>query len=199
MRTKSPVKRQSIIDAAAAAFEEFGVAETSISQIVQRIGGSKATIYSHFASKEELVGAVMLRMWVEQMTQVFLAFEAADDLQPALARFARAYLNILLQPAIMTLTRSAMLHGDSTGRDVYEKGPKRGWDLVASRLQHWSEKNIFPAVDTQVAALHLKGLLQAELFDKVLFGFPVPDRQEVDAVADRAVQAFLGHYALRLP
>jgi AcrR family transcriptional regulator len=196
MRTKSATRRQSIIDAAAAVFEEFGVEQASIAQIVQRVGGSKATIYSYFSSKEELVGAVMLDAWVHRMQQVFLDFEADDDPRRALTSFSRAYLSIILQPAIIMLTRSAMLHGDQCGRAYYENGPMRGWDLVASRLQHWTEKHLFPRVDTQVAALHLKGLLQAELFDRTLFGFPAPPVEELDGVADRAVQAFLGNYPL---
>ncbi|HEX8601881.1 MAG TPA: TetR/AcrR family transcriptional regulator [Pseudoduganella sp.] len=199
MRTKSPIKRQAIIDAAAAAFEEFGVEQTSMSQIVERVGGSKATIYNYFASKEALVGAVMLETWVRQIAQLFIAFGESDDPVPALTHFAREYLSMLLQPAIIALTRSAMLHGDQSGRDFYDNGPKRGWDLVALRFQKWVEEKGLSPVNAEVAALHLKGLLQAELFDRTLYGFPLPDRCELDAVADRAVQAFLGNYRFNTP
>lgn len=196
MRIKTAAKRQTIIDAASAAFSELGVEQTSISHIVERIGGSKATIYSYFASKEELVAAVMLQAWSKDIKQLFIHFSEGSDPVSDLANFARDYLVIVLQPEIMTLARSAMMHGDRAGRNFYESAPKRGWDLVADCFEQWKLSNQFPDVDATVAALHLKGLLQAELFDKILFGFSLPEKHEIHATADRAVQAFVRCYPI---
>src|SRR5689334_20666387 len=47
-------KRQAILDAAYRLFRAQGFEGTSISEITAQFGGSRATIYSHFPSKEEL-------------------------------------------------------------------------------------------------------------------------------------------------
>ena len=54
MRTKSDEKRQAILDVAAEVFREAGFERASMSEICTRVGGAKATLYNHFASKDEL-------------------------------------------------------------------------------------------------------------------------------------------------
>lgn len=59
MRTKSDEKRQAILDVAAEVFREAGFERASMSEICTRVGGSKATLYNYFPSKEELFFEVM--------------------------------------------------------------------------------------------------------------------------------------------
>ncbi|OQX06398.1 MAG: hypothetical protein BWK76_26270, partial [Desulfobulbaceae bacterium A2] len=51
---KKDAKRQAILDVACRLFSVQGYEATTISDITTQVGGSKATIYSHFSSKEEL-------------------------------------------------------------------------------------------------------------------------------------------------
>ena len=55
MRVKTEAKRQHIVDVAAQAFRELGFEGASMAEICARVGGSKATLYNYFASKEELL------------------------------------------------------------------------------------------------------------------------------------------------
>ena len=59
MRVKSEARRQAIIDVAKEAFCRQGFEATSMSEIASRVGGSKATLYNYFRSKEEIFIAVM--------------------------------------------------------------------------------------------------------------------------------------------
>ena len=59
MRVRTEVKRQEIIRIAGELFEERGYDRTSMSAIAARVGGSKATLYGYFKSKEELLLAVL--------------------------------------------------------------------------------------------------------------------------------------------
>jgi len=54
MAVKTEAKRQAILKEAEKVFQELGFERTSMSEICARVGGSKATIYNYFASKEEL-------------------------------------------------------------------------------------------------------------------------------------------------
>ena len=58
MRVRTEDKRQEIIEIAAQLFEDLGYDRTSMSLISERVGGSKATLYGYFKSKEELLLAV---------------------------------------------------------------------------------------------------------------------------------------------
>ena len=72
-RKKEPryVHRAAIAAAAAALFQEKGVAATSMDDIARAAGYSKATLYVYFANKEALVG--------------LLALESMEQLRDALA------------------------------------------------------------------------------------------------------------------
>lgn len=60
MRVKSEAKRQAILAVARESFTRHGFETTSMSAIASEVGGSKATLYNHFSSKEALFEAVML-------------------------------------------------------------------------------------------------------------------------------------------
>ncbi len=53
------VRRELVLDAARAAFFELGMDKTSIREIAQRAGYTPGAIYSYFASKEEVYGALL--------------------------------------------------------------------------------------------------------------------------------------------
>ena len=59
MRVKTEERRQAIIEVAREAFTAQGFENTSMAEIASRVGGSKATLYNYFSSKEELFAAVI--------------------------------------------------------------------------------------------------------------------------------------------
>lgn len=54
-------KRADIVDIATRSFFSHGYAATSMSAIAEELGGSKATLWAHFSSKDELLAAVIDR------------------------------------------------------------------------------------------------------------------------------------------
>src|SRR4051794_25210669 len=54
--------RERILDVALELFSDQGYEKTSLRQIAERMGFSKAAIYYHFASKEDLLLALHLRL-----------------------------------------------------------------------------------------------------------------------------------------
>ncbi|MCD4482957.1 TetR/AcrR family transcriptional regulator, partial [Chromobacterium vaccinii] len=65
MRTKSENKRQGLVAAATEVFVERGYEAASMSEISARAGGSKATLYNYFPSKEALFLDVMRSLTAE--------------------------------------------------------------------------------------------------------------------------------------
>lgn len=71
-------RRLLILDAALDAFARAGYHETSLDDVAERAGVSKALIYEHFGSKHELHGA-LLEAYVSELLEKVLAAVAAED------------------------------------------------------------------------------------------------------------------------
>jgi len=201
MRTKSEARREHILRVATAAFAELGVENTTMSEIVARIGGSKATIYNYFPSKDDLVQHVLAQSAELKLRQSFAALDAARPVGEALRDFGRAYLAQLLTPEMLSAMRIAQQNackGGTGGLRFYESGPKVGWTMMQAFLERHMGAGTLRGADAWVAAMHLKGMLQGELLDRALFGEPVAPASTVQDVADRAVEAFLHAYGRRV-
>ena len=68
--------RQRILDIAVDLFIEQGYAGTSVRDISERLGMTKGSLYYHFASKEEVLNALVAPL-LEDLDQFVLDAEAA--------------------------------------------------------------------------------------------------------------------------
>lgn len=207
MRQKTEARRQSIIEVAAEVFREQGYERASMSEISARLGGSKATLYSYFKSKEELMGAVMTEMTADRAAPVFevlverIKSEAGDqaDLRAHLERFAVAHMTVIFSPDIIALRRMVISQGGSEGfsQTFYERGPKVGFRLFANFLEGQMNEGKLRREDPWIAAMHLKGLLESEYFDQVMSGYiKTPTPTMIREAATRAVDVFWRAYAI---
>ena len=197
MRTKSEARRDHILQVATAAFAELGVENTTMSEIVARIGGSKATIYNYFPSKDDLVQHVLAQSAELKLRQSFAALDTARPVGDALRDFGRAYLAQLLTPEMLSATRIAQQNackGGTAGLRFFESGPKVGWTMMQAFLEHHMGAGALRRDNGWVAAMHLKGLLQGELLDRALFGEAIAPAPAIREAADRAVAAFVRAY-----
>ena len=167
-----------------------------MSEIVSRLGGSKATLYSYFSSKDILVQAVLAHTAEIRLQQAFTALDPDRPLRDILRQFGRAYLVQLLTPEMLSALRMAQQHAHHTGRgkQFYEAGPRAGWSLMQKYLDHHMQCGAIAPCDSWVAAMHLKGLLQGELLDRAMFGEQIAAVRTIHLVADRAIEIFFRAY-----
>jgi AcrR family transcriptional regulator len=69
---RNPVRRQAILQTAAAAFARSGYAATSMEDLAAAAGVTKLIVYRHFAAKETLYRAVLEQVF-ERQVELFLA------------------------------------------------------------------------------------------------------------------------------
>ncbi len=74
------VRRQQILDAAAALAIRDGLDGTSIAVVAAEAGVAKGAIYLHFASRSELIAGLQARVWAQMMEQPRIV--AHDDAMP---------------------------------------------------------------------------------------------------------------------
>jgi AcrR family transcriptional regulator len=73
------VRRRAVLDAARSAFFELGMEKTSMREIAQRAGYTVGAIYSYFASKEEVYGALLSESLERLNARVQAALDGRTD------------------------------------------------------------------------------------------------------------------------
>ena len=123
MKTKTEAKRQAILKAAAEIFREVGFERASMSEIRARIGGSKATLYNYFPSKEKLFFEVMSQATELELGAITAALNPeAVDLKQELLHFGQRLLPTLYSPEAIAIRRLAIaeLGHSNIGKVVFE-------------------------------------------------------------------------------
>lgn len=197
MRTRSEEKRREIVRVAAKAFEELGYERTSMLTIAERFKGSKQTLYNYFPSKEDLLRAVLDFDVGEVAERALQEFGAEKNLRKALIRLGIAFLDGQLAPAAMSnirivATQPAELN---LGGEFYEKVLTPAWARVAAAFKTLMNEGKLRKAEPWRAAMHWKGLVLADLFERRLLGaIDNADPKEIEAAAKDAADVFLRAY-----
>ena len=198
MRTRSEAKRQAILEAAAAVFRESGFERTTMSDIHERAGCSKPTLYSYFDSKEELFIEVVLVATEAEFQATHAALDPAlGDITQALQRFGERLLALLYSPPVRAVRRLLMSEAGRAqlGPKCYELGSLRSENEVAAFLQQAMDRGQLRQADPRLAARQLKALLEAEWQTRFLLQVsegPGPD--DIGPSVERAVSVFIAAY-----
>ena len=87
----APDDRDPVLDAALAAFLDFGIRRTSMGEIARRAGMSPATLYRRYATKSDVVMAVGLR---EAQRDIATIDARVDPAAPPAEQLTQLYLEV---------------------------------------------------------------------------------------------------------
>lgn len=199
MRTKSEERRQAMVATAAELFLQRGYEATSMAEICSRVGGSKATLYGYFKSKEELFLSVMKMLAEERMSHAYARLVPGGDIAAALQAFGENYLQVILGPDLMAMR--GIIAGElvraGAAQQFYEAGPRQGWNKVAAYLEAEMQAGRLRQADGWIAAMHLLSLMQAEYQQTFLVGVvSEEDLAQLGERVARGVAVFMAWYAL---
>jgi len=201
MKTKTEAKRLAILKAAAEVFQQVGFERASMSEIREKVGGSKATLYNYFPSKESLFFEVMYQAKeVELLALIGSLSDDAVDLRSALLAFGCELLRVLYTPDAIAIRRLAIAESGQSGigKMCFERATAPTEKHVADFLKRAMKRGELRTTDPRYAAVHLLALLDAEHLQRVLFGVTAaPKADAINASARRAVDAFLHGYEKR--
>src|SRR5271165_3685187 len=196
---KSDSKRQAILDTALRLFRTQGFDKTSVSEITAAVGGSKATIYSHFPSKEELFVECMMAAAESYMAGTLKHLDTSTaDPAAALFDFGKSFLKFICSPEQLEVRRLMIAEAARSGTG------KLFFDKISALRTHLSEfmslcmaSGTLSRDDPVLAADHLGALLEAEVLEPLLLQVREgsPGEREIGLAAKRAVAAFLRAYA----
>lgn len=154
MRVRTEEKRREIVRIAAQRFDELGYERTSMSAIAARVGGSKATLYGYFSSKEHLLRAALDHDVSEEADRLMQEFLSEKDLRSGLIRLGIEYLSG--HPS-----RSASIRNvarQPIARDFYEGVLRPAWQRLADRFAAMMKEGRLKFADPWITAMHWKGL-----------------------------------------
>lgn len=198
MKTKTEAKRQAILQAAAEVFREVGFERASMSEIRARVGGSKATLYNYFPSKEKLFFAVMYQATATELGAITAALDPeAQDVKQELLRFGQKLLPALYSPEAIAIRRLAIAESGQSdiGKVVFEGAALPMEKHVAEFLRRAMKRGSLRSADARIAAMQLLSLLESELLQRMLLGVEVSVKPEgLRASVRRAVEVFLSGY-----
>lgn len=198
MRVRTEARRRAILDAARSVFEAEGFERATMSAISSKLGGSKATLYGYFPSKEELFVACVEDDINVESSELLDAARAIPDLRAALEFFGREFLArvtsdrpIAIQRMIATMPRDSLV-----GLTFYERGLKQGWMKICVWFEEQMAAGKLRKANAWVMAMHLKGLLEGEFVERrMLNAMPRElDAATVDRATRDAVDVFLRAY-----
>lgn len=196
MRVKTDAKRRAILSAAAEVFRESGFANGTMAAVSERAGASKATIYRYFSSKSDLFVTLMMEAVLEHANKVFDALKPSDDLRQTLERFGASLLALNLSNDAISIRRNSIVEGAKSdlGQALFERGALL-WSKLADFIDAEMTAGRLRREDPWMAAMHLRGMLEADPVNRALIGASVDRRPgRLKKHAQRAVDAWLRAY-----
>lgn len=197
MRVRTDARRRAIVDAAWAVFKENGYERTTMSEISERVGGSKATLYGYFQSKEQLFAAALEEVIGEQAETTFARLAGKGDLEARLLDFARGYLEARLGPDSLAIERALIAEGERSdlGERLRMRFIQPHWRRLATVLDQEMQAGRLRKADPNLATSHFRGLIEADLIERRLHGDPAITGHEIETAVTAGVDAFLRAYS----
>ena len=198
--SRREVRREGIIEIALRVFLAGGYSATSMSTIAARVGGSKATLYNYFPSKEELFAAVVQR-FSDRNADILSAMDMqSGDFRAALKRFGNSILRLMISDDVIAMHRLVTAEAarfPEIGEAYYQAGVNTGKKKLVGRFEAMMEAGLIRSADPKVAAQHFFDLCLAGIYRYRLWNIgPPPTDAEIEANVDNAVSAFMDGYAV---
>ena len=193
-------RRSRYLDAAMRLFAQHGYVGTTMDMVIAETGGSKATLYKHFPTKDDLVTGLMQRV------ADTVSHDMDDDpttstlpLADELTAIAFSTCQGVWSPgaaAVLRLCLGEYGRFPELAHTVWTVGPTRTYANFCAFLTERQRRGEIVVDDPQIAAEQFLGGLVGHIQLKIAFGItdpPTPD--ETDARVESAVRTFLARYA----
>jgi AcrR family transcriptional regulator len=185
-----------MVSAATQLFLKDGYDKTSIDAILERSGGSKATLYAYFPTKQDLFRAVIEDVLVGGRRVVPDPQRA--DIDGMLLDFGIDRLQVVFSErhrAVLRLIIAERERFPDLARLYHERAPQRGHRLLVKYLDDLNSAGRLAIEDTDEAAEFFIGMLLHRWYKELLLlDAPTPSDAEIRCRTQRTVEVFLRAY-----
>jgi AcrR family transcriptional regulator len=196
MRVKTDEKRREIVTKAWELFKENGFERTTMSEISERVGGSKATLYGYYDSKEQLFAAALEQVIRDPADEVFAHLARTGKLKTRLLNFARGMLEARLSEDLIAVEQALITEArrSELGELLRARFVQPQWRRLAAALDREMVAGQLRKADPMLATWHFRGLVEADLVERRLHGESTITVHEIKTAAEAGVDAFLRAY-----
>jgi AcrR family transcriptional regulator len=197
MRVKSEEKRRQIVAKAWELFKESGFERTTMSQISERVGGSKATLYGYYDSKEQLFAAALEQVIRDPADAVFAHLARPGKLKTRLLNFAHGMMAARLSEDLIAVEQALITEArrSELGELLRARFVQPQWRRLAAALDREMVAGHLRKADPLLATWHFRGLVEADLVERRLHGETTITGHEIKTAVEAGVEAFLRAYA----
>jgi TetR/AcrR family transcriptional regulator, mexJK operon transcriptional repressor len=195
-RSNPDDRRNHIIAVAIQVFARMGYGSCSMSSIAAHLGGSKATLYSYFSSKENLFEAAM-EFHCEQVLAPmrYLLDQDVDDLETLLGRFGQKFLECIHSTGSLDIYRLIESEGarfPEIAETFFRLGPNFAIENLNQILKQFSASGMINCFDTALASDQFIGMLKGDRHLRYTTGLmPAPGNAEIERHARHAARIFV--------
>lgn len=194
-----PLNRKAlqILDAATELFLGEGFDGVSMDRVTQAAGVSKATLYVHFRTKQELFTGVILREVeaVRRLTAIRLT--DAPDIISALRAIAHHLAAFFVSERMVKLKRAAigaMAHFPELADVIFRAGPGQTIINLAQHLAEHGAAQGLAIPDPHLAARQFLNLVCGDFEFGGVLPAPPLSQSEIDHVIEEAIAMFFARY-----
>lgn len=181
-----------MLAAATELFLRDGYEQTSIDAILVRSGGSKATLYAYFPTKEDLFRAVIDGVVINNAQP---KLDLARDKRAVLTEFAVDRLHVIFSGhhrAILRLIIAERERFADLAQLYYERGPQRSHVMLVDYIAGLKRNESLDVDDAEEAADFFVGMLIHKWYKELLFlAAPTPSDAALQQRAEHVVGRFL--------
>ena len=152
-RVRTEEKRDEIVRIATELFEQHGYDRCSMAALSERLGGSKATLYGYFPSKEDLLRAVINCEIACEFDRILHEFHQDSDLRAGLIKLGVAYHSKRLSSLPVANIRSIVNQpaGSTMGKEFYETAIRPAFESAAQQFELLMDQGRLKRADPWVA------------------------------------------------
>jgi AcrR family transcriptional regulator len=193
--TAAQNKQTKILDVATELFLERGYEGVSLDDILERVGGSKTTLYSYYGGKEGLFTAMVERMATEKL-RLFLDLDPTQ-LEPkaGLTAIGLRFMTLVNDCTGRAFYRMMIAEAErfpELAKSFYKAGPAAIAREVRRNLEHWQKQGLLREGEAEWMAIQFLGIMLGTFSTKSLLGMaPTLSEKQIRDWVNKGVTLFL--------
>lgn len=194
-------RRQEIVALVAPLFLERGYEQVTIDDIVDKIGGSKRTLYDRFGGKAGLFEMVIRDYCARVHRDMFAGIDKKASVEQQLIDIGTHFLSQILHPRILEQHRLMVSMGrnfPAVAQMFFEAGPQRAYRLIADWIgEQQRAGKLRPGDATVLAELFLDMLTGRHQLALLTSSFKTTSPKQIAETVKAAARLFLSGAAAR--
>jgi len=191
-RLKGAERRRVIIEAALTLFSQKGFQGTTTKEIAQAAGCSEATLFKHFATKDELYSAILeAKVRIEEVLTPAMHMAARkDDAGVFRAVALRGLTQVKQDATLLRLLLFSALEGHALAPIFFDSKVRKLHEFLSSYIETRIADGAFRRVNPLVAARGFIGMIVHYLLLHEIYGVKRPADLSPEQVVETFVTLF---------